>query len=661
MSASKPNLLQRIGRSIMAAGWSWSGGYTGGNGGWGGSKFNGATIYPSLAGLDHATLRAKTRKAHWESPDARAIEGRILNSTINWGLMLESSPSWDIIDPDGKISPEDRRAWKKKTQALYGLWMNSTDQDAAGRKTGYQLQGFNFGNKIREGETFIICRYSKDARILNPLQLQFVNPDQIKDPMDGAMMAAVRARGNHIVDGVEIDDTGREIAIFVWSDPLTYQTPMRMPYVSTCTRIPKFGPKSRRPFFLHPALTEEVGQVRGIPLLAHVVHELQKITDYKLAELEAAVINAIFAAWIKPGPNAAASKAMAPITRRSAVQQADDAADGIQREGIVNKPGIVVQTLKAAEEIVSFDTKRPNVNYQIFHDCLLEEISTSVGVPLEVVKVKFGQSYSAMRGIMQVFWNQVQAWRYDQAAEYDNIIYEIAMAEWVGAGVIEAEGFGTSETIRRAWLNCEWTGITMPSMNPTDDAKAADLRVAAGSTTRERESILYNGSDYEENVARLADENEKLAEANKSMQPPVPAGPTQAAADQAVQDAQQQGQDAADKAAAYARTESERAARAEREAQEARHQKDRQLLLFGQENTRLEVKALRDIVEEIATRPAPVIPVQPPAPAPVVNFHEGAFRVEVVNEARPPMEKIVTQNPDGSIAKVTEKPVEVGA
>jgi len=45
----------------------------------------------------------------------------------------------------------------------------------------------------------------------------------------------------------------------------------------------------------------------------------------------------------------------------------------------------------------------------------------------------------------------------------------------------------------------------------------------------------------------------------------------------------------------------------------------------------------------------------------VVNFHEGAFRVEVVNEARPPMEKIVTQNPDGSIAKVTEKPVEVGA
>ena len=215
----KPNLLQRIGGAITAAGWSWSGGYTGGAGGWGGSKFNGATVYPSLAGLDHATLRAKMRKAHWESPDARAIEGRIVNSTINWGLMLKASPAWDIIDPEDKITPEARRAWKKKVQTLYGLWMNSTDPDAAKKKTGYQLQGFTFGNKIREGETFIICRYSKDARLLNPLQLQFVNPDQIKDPMDGAMLAAVLARGNHIVDGVEIDDAGQEIAIFVWSGP----------------------------------------------------------------------------------------------------------------------------------------------------------------------------------------------------------------------------------------------------------------------------------------------------------------------------------------------------------------------------------------------------------------------------------------------------------
>jgi lambda family phage portal protein len=521
----KPNLLQRIGGAITAAGWSWSGGYTGGAGGWGGSKFSGATVYPSLAGLDHATLRAKTRKAHWESPDARAIEGRIVNSTINWGLMLEASPSWDIIDPDGKITAEARRAWKKKVQALYGLWMNSPDLDAAGKKTGYQLQGFNFSNKVREGETFIICRYSRDARLLNPLQLQFVNPDQIHDPMDGAMLAAVKARGNYIVDGVEIDDAGREISIFVWSDPMTYQTPMRSPFVSTCTRIPKYGPKSRRPFFIHPALTDEVGQVRGIPLLAHIVHELQKITDYGVAELEAAVINAIFASVVTPGPNAPASKAMAGIGKRSTIQQADDAADGITREGIANKPGIVLQTLKAGEKFESFDTKRPNVNYAAFHDCVLEQISTSVGVPLEVVKVKFGQSYSAMRGIMQVFWNQVAQWRYDQAAEFDNIIFETAMAEWVGAETITAEGFETSEVIRRAWLNCEWTGITMPSMNPTDDAKAADLRVAAGSSTRERESILYNGSDYEENVARLKDENTKLAEANQSLQPPAPAAP----------------------------------------------------------------------------------------------------------------------------------------
>lgn len=506
-----PRFLARIAARILK-GWSWSGGSSGS---WGGSKFSGSEGYGSNWTLDHAQLRAKSRVAWWDSPEARALLTRLRDNAVNWGLMLEAVPVWDVLDPQGSVSAEDRRTWVKRVQALFGLWANSTDADAAAEKTGYQLQGFSLLNKLRDGEVFAVCRYSSDAALLNPLQLQFLNPDQVRDPIDGAMLAAVTARGNRIVDGIEIDAAGKEIAIFVWEDAALG--------VGKCTRIPKRGNKSARVFYLHPKLADSVGQVRGISALAHIIHELKKLTDYGVAELEAAVINAIFAAWIEPGPNAPASKAFAGIAPRTRVQSEDDAADGVAPTGIVNKPGIIVQTLKAGEKFNSHDTKRPNVNYAAFHDKVLSNISTSLGIPLSIVKMAFTQNYSASRGEICFFWNAIDALRYDFAAEFLNPIYELAMTEWVKSSKIDAAGFA-DVLLRRAWLNCEWTGIQKPSIDPQKEATAVDLRIAQGATTREREAKLYNGSEYDDNVAQLAEENAALAAAKKPLAPePAPA------------------------------------------------------------------------------------------------------------------------------------------
>jgi lambda family phage portal protein len=470
--------------------------------------------------LDHARLREKSRIAWWDSPEARALLTRLNDNAVNWGLMLEAAPVWDVIDPGDSINPEDRRAWVKRVQALFGLWLNSIDLDAAAERTGYQLQGFTLLNKLRDGEVFAVCRYSPDAAFLNPLQLQFVNPDQVRDPIDGVMISAVKARGNRIIDGIEISAAGKEIAIYVWDDE-AYSAGAIPSH--TCTRIPKRGNKSARLFYLHPKLADSAGQVRGISALAHIIHELKKLTDYGLAELEAAVINAIFAAWIKPGPSAPASKALAGIAPRTKVEREDAEADGEAPTGIVNKPGIVVQTLKAGEVMESFDTKRPNVNFADFHDTVLSNISISLGMPLSIVKMAFAQNYSASRGEICFFWNTIDRLRYDFTAEFLNPVYELAMAEWVKAGKVEAAGFDDI-LLRRAWLNCEWTGIQKPSIDPQKEATAVDLRIAQGATTREREAKIYNGSEYDDNVAQLAKENAALAEAKKSLRPePAPA------------------------------------------------------------------------------------------------------------------------------------------
>ena len=86
----------------------------------------------------------------------------------------------------------------------------------------------------------------------------------------------------------EVDTYGTEIAVHV-RDPRDLS-------LSKYTRIPVTGPSGRR-FVLHPGNFELVGQVRGVSILSPILHDLQKITDYGLAELESAVINAVIAGY----------------------------------------------------------------------------------------------------------------------------------------------------------------------------------------------------------------------------------------------------------------------------------------------------------------------------------------------------------------------------
>ena len=95
------------------------------------------------------------------------------------------------------------------------------------------------------------------------------------------------------------------------------------------------------------------------------------------------------------------------------------------------------------------------------------------------------------------------------------------MREEIAASRIKAPGW-ESVVMRRAWLNCTWIGINMPSIDPLKEAKKATERIAQCLTTREWESKKYNGSEFTENIERLKDENAAVADAKKSLGPEIP-------------------------------------------------------------------------------------------------------------------------------------------
>ena len=508
--------LEAAPRPQAATGWQWR---SGSSAIFDGQKFRGAlrSAYPSGYDLDYSAIRARARIARWDSAHARAIIRRLVDNVIGTGMSASCAPVWDEIG--SQLSPEDQAKLSRKVTQQFALYMQSHEPDATGRMTGYELQAFEFLNELGDGESIIIQRFSGLASRMSPVNLQFIDPDQVGDPLDSAIRTAVEAAGNTLVDGFEVDTYGRELAIHVQDPKLALRK---------YTRVPVNGPSARR-FVLHPGNYELVGQVRGISILAPIIHDLQKITDYQLSELEAAVINAVVAGYEIAGPGGKTSGLATSVQAISAERKvggsssAEDAATAK-----ITKPGIWINRLPFGGKIESFDTKRPNVNFGDFVKAVMRSLAAALSIPIEVLEMSFNANYSASRASLILFWQRVENWRESLISQFLQPWYDAWFTEAVRAGRFSVPGWSDGDPIvRAAWLNVNWIGVAMPSIDPTKDADADDKRIAQGATTRAQVAMKYNGSDFGENAATLARENEQIAEANKSMQPPPPVAPGQ--------------------------------------------------------------------------------------------------------------------------------------
>jgi lambda family phage portal protein len=497
-----------------ASGWNWrSGSAT-----FDGAKFTGAlrSVYSSGYDLDYSTIRGHARAASWDSAYARAILRRLVDNVIGTGMSASAAPMWDVIGT--QLTDEAKAELSRKITQQFHLYMQSHEPDATGRMTGYELQAFVFLNELRDGEAVIIQRFSGRADRMSPLNLQFIDPDQVATPYEKAFQLAANAGGYSLVEGFEVDTYGKEIAIHV-QDP---QDLSRMKF----TRIPVNGPSGRR-FVLHPGNYELVGQVRGVSILAPIIHDLQKITDYSLFELESALINAMVAGYEVAGDSGRTSGLASGVklAAASASESTAETSTGVPSMKI-DKPGFWVNRVPKGGDLKSFDTKRPNVNYGDFVKAVMRALSAALSIPLEVLEESFNSNYSASRASLILFWQRVENWRESLISQFLQPWYDTWFTEAVRVGRFEAPGFmgeKSNPLVRASWLNVNWIGVSMPSIDPTKDADADDKRIAQGATTREQVAMKYNGSDFGENSKTLKRENEQLSEANKSIQPKVPA------------------------------------------------------------------------------------------------------------------------------------------
>lgn len=486
-------------------------------GGFGGAKWDGGLSNDgSPLILNHSRLRRNARNAYHDTPQAKALVDRYADTVADIGLMLEPAPKAEILG----ISPEEAEKWASIVSESFDSWARAKNQHRAGNVNFYQSHRLYQIFQHRDNDIFIRLYYSGDRRLVNPLQFEFIDPDQIRGD---ALTTNYGFQGND--DGIIRDKQGRETAYKVWVKDQDKNKIGQYKMVD----IPAIGERSKRIFMLHGFVPEYAGQGRGYSRLAHALQEFQNITDFSLAQIKKAISQSSISMFVKPSKDTPASHPMEGILTHGGAGPAanqfgsnptpsEDATNvDLTKVHFTELPEAAIQTpgtvgifnLEGGEELKSLPATAPADSFDKFVDAFTSYLSASMSMPLEVLLMKFNQNYSASRGSLILFWRVAQIWREEMASDYLNPTYEMWLAEEIAAGRISAPGW-LDPRLRAAWLNNRWIGSPMPNIDPKRTADADKTYVELGAQNLDRVAKNLNGSSGKANRAKLRRELSEL-------------------------------------------------------------------------------------------------------------------------------------------------------
>lgn len=443
---------------------------------------NADTVY------DLETLRARSRDLVRNSPlGCGAIDVSVLN-TIGTGLSMQPNPDGEFLG----WTDEYKAQWIKQVRSEWELFCNNKDCDASRMQNFYQLTNLAFRSMLESGDCIAITPSIKGRKSPYQLAIQIIEGDRLINP-GRAQDSSTR------VAGVTIDDNGA---------PVSYSISKKHPGAVLgasleCTEVEAYG-KNGRKNVIHLFHKKRPGQVRGVPFLSPVIEILKQVSRHTEAELQAAVIASAFAVFMRMDPEAFGSLFDDDTKQRlqdGAMKWKGDIATTL------DGPGKVVNLLPG-EEPVAVNLGHPNANFDPFFLSMVTQVGTALGIPREVLLKSFQSSYSASRAALLDFWKTVRVGRDFMVTDFCDPIKELWFEEAVARNRISAPGFFNDVRLRQAYTRAVWIGDGQGSIEPLKEVNAAKERINLGISTREKESMLHDGGDWESNLSQLIKEND---------------------------------------------------------------------------------------------------------------------------------------------------------
>ncbi|MEA3641289.1 MAG: phage portal protein [Lamprobacter sp.] len=407
------------------------------------------------------------------------------------GATLNISPRPDTVLLGWDL--ERARAWSRTTRAQFRTWADSPECDAAASDTLIGLTNQMLTGALTNGDAIALPLWIDRPGNGWRSKLLVIESDRLDTPPQLGHRADIRK-------GVEIDDNGAPVAYHInRHHPRDYQQ-YGQSAIDDFIRIPAFTPWGRRRV-IHLRDKTRAGANRGRPIFAAVTKELFQTGQYADAELTAALVQSLVAAFMESD---------LPPDQVFELFNSQENPEGYWAESLKRvspqlKSGAIINLpLGAKPQFLA--PSRPNSAFDAFLLAVERHIGTGTHLPRELLTKDFSRSnYSSARAALLEAWRYFHSRRRWLIDAWFTPIYALWMEEAVDLGRVEADRY---YSLQHCFTRARWTFAGRGWVDPTKEATAAQIRMDIGVSTLEQE-CAEQGLDWEDVLEQRAYEQQR--------------------------------------------------------------------------------------------------------------------------------------------------------
>jgi lambda family phage portal protein len=439
-------------------------------------------------------IRDVVRNDGWAS----AAITHTLDNVIGADFRPLSKPDWEALQAMTGNKAFDH-VWADEfgqvAEANYRTWAHDPGRycDTQRNLTIPQQTALAFRHKCIDGDALAMLHWRPErvgvGRARYATAVQIIDPDRLSNPQLNFDQQVLRG-------GVEVDEDGAAIAYHIrrahqgdWFSAGKSMVWDRIP------RETSWG----RPIIVHDFDHDRAAQHRGgAGILAPVLQRLKMLIKYDGTELDAAIINSFFAAYIEsPFDGELVEEALQGTEKISKYQE--ERAHYHKERGL-RMGHVGISHLYPGEKMGFAAPSRPNANFAEFENAMLRNVAAGTGTSAQMISQNWSDvNYSSYRAAMLEVWKTFHRRRVNFATGFAHPIWCAFLEESMEVDDLPLPKTGLVPSFmecRVAYARAKWQGPGKGYVDGVKEKAGSILGMDAGLSSLEGESSELAGEDW---------------------------------------------------------------------------------------------------------------------------------------------------------------------